>query len=62
MQEIVEDVDVKDTIIELCCRNYMSQKMLERLEQIANRIVRNAWDVFVETSINNQVEYNQVAY
>lgn len=58
VQEIVEDVDVKDTIIELSCRNYMSQKMLERLEQIANRIVRNAWEVFVETSIYIQKEYN----
>ena len=58
VQEIVEHIDVKDRVIELCCRNYMSQKMLERLEQIANRIVRNAWEIFVETSINNQKQIN----
>tara|TARA_R100000655_G_C2868964_1_gene172989 strand:+ start:74 stop:520 length:447 start_codon:yes stop_codon:yes gene_type:complete len=58
VQEIVKHIDVKDTVIELCCRNYMSQKMLEQLEQIANRIVRNAWDIFVETSINNQKQIN----
>tara|TARA_Y100001973_G_C5165626_1_gene315970 strand:- start:62 stop:532 length:471 start_codon:yes stop_codon:yes gene_type:complete len=67
VQEIVDRicpmdiVNVKKLILELASRDYMSNKNLERLEQLTNKIVRNAWDVFVETSINNQVLIKKVA-